>query len=63
MDSTDVLHYKKLENFLNTGNGRILFGAWIVIPAKLGNQVLQLVQDAGDQPACPLYGILSTHQQ
>ena len=25
-------------------NGRLLFGAWIVIPAKLRNQVLQVMQ-------------------
>ena len=39
----DVLHYKKLEDFLITENGCLLYGAQIVAPAKLRNQVLQLI--------------------
>ena len=42
-DSKDVLHYEKLEDSLITENGCLLFRAQIVIPARLQNQVLQLI--------------------
>ena len=42
-DSKDVLHSKSLEDSLVTEKGCLLFGARIVIPARLRNQVLQLV--------------------
>ena len=42
-DSKDVLHYTRLEDSLVTGKGCLLFGARIVIPARLRYQVLHLV--------------------
>ena len=42
-DSKDVLHYKRLEDSLVTEKDCLLFGARIVIPTRLRNQVLKLV--------------------
>ena len=41
--SEDVLHYKRLADSLWTERGCLLFGARIVIPSRLRNQVLQLI--------------------
>ena len=42
-DSKDVLHYKRLEDSLDTENVCLLLGARIIIPARLRDQVMQLV--------------------
>ena len=42
-NSKDILHYKSLEDYLATGNACLFLGARLVIPARLTDQVLQLV--------------------
>ena len=50
MDSKDVLHYKKLVDSLIMENGCPVFRAQIVIPARLRNQVLQLIYLGRSEP-------------